>query len=295
MLMPNTRPAAVAGMFYPGDPAQLASTVNVLLQQAAATAVSAQPADGVDSFPKALIVPHASYVYSGQTAASAYALLARQPERVRRVVLLGPVHRVPVRGLALPQTDAFETPLGRVRIAAEAVAALQGLPQVVSSRGAHAHEHSLEVQLPLLQSLLDDFDLLPLAVGDASAAEVAEVIEALWGGPETLIVVSSDLSHFLDYRCARQTDDATVRQMLALEGGISHHQACGATPVNGLLLAASRRGLSARLVAQCNSGDRTGERERVVGYASISFHPPLPAASTTATPPIGTPETAHVH
>lgn len=293
--MPTTRPAAVAGLFYPGDPAQLASTVSALLQRAAATAVSVQPADGIDPFPKALIVPHAGYVYSGQTAASAYALLAPQPERVRRVVLLGPVHRVPVRGLALPQADAFETPLGRVPIAAEAVAALRGLPQVVSSSAAHAHEHSLEVQLPLLQSVLADFELLPLAVGEASTAEVAEVIEALWGGPETLIVISSDLSHFLDYRCAQQTDDATVRRMLALEGGISHQQACGAIPVNGLLLAARRRGLSARLIAQCNSGDRAGDRERVVGYASISFHQPLPAASTTTTPANGTKETAHVH
>lgn len=293
--MPITRPAAVAGMFYPADPARLAATVGGLLQHAAASAVTATPGAGIDPAPKALIVPHAGYPYSGATAASAYALLASQRRRVRRVVLLGPVHRVPVRGLALPQADAFETPLGRVRIDADAVAALRDLPQVVGSRAAHAQEHSLEVQLPLLQMALDDFELLPLAVGDASAAEVAEVIERLWGGPETLIVISSDLSHFLDYESAQATDAATVRRMLALEGGISHRQACGATPINGLLLAARRRSLTARLVAQCNSGDSAGDRSRVVGYASLAFHPALPTATTAGTPAISAKETAHVN
>ncbi len=292
--MPTTRPAAVAGMFYPADPARLAATVGDLLQRAAATPIAACLGTGTDPAPKALIVPHAGYVYSGATAASAYALLAPQRQRLRRVVLLGPVHRVPVRGLALPQADAFETPLGRVQVDADAVAALRGLPQVVGSRAAHAQEHSLEVQLPWLQMVLDDFELLPLAVGDASTAEVAEVIDRLWGGPETLILVSSDLSHFLDYESAQAIDGATVRQMLALEGGISHQQACGATPVNGLLLAARRHGLAARLLAQCNSGDSAGGRERVVGYASISFHQALPAAAATGTASIDSQETAHV-
>ncbi len=293
--MPKTRPAAVAGMFCPGDPARLAATVGGLLQRAAATQMPTGFGTGTAPFPKALIVPHAGYVYSGATAASAYALLAPQRQRLRRVVLLGPVHRVPVRGLALPQAEVFETPLGRVRVDADAVAALRQLPQVVSSEAAHAQEHSLEVQLPLLQMALDNFELLPLAVGDASAAEVAEVIDRLWGGPETLILVSSDLSHFLDYDAAQAIDGATVRQMLALKGGISHGQACGATPVNGLLLAARRRGLSARLLAQCNSGDSAGDRKRVVGYASISFHPALPAAAATVATSTGLRETAHVN
>lgn len=269
--MSNTRPAAVAGLFYPADAVMLARSVAQGLEHAAKTAGPACQA-GTDTAPKALIVPHAGYVYSGATAAQAYALLAPQRHQIRRVVLLGPVHRVPVRGLALPDTDAFETPLGRVEIDAAAVAELQGLSQVTRSRTAHAQEHSLEVQLPFLQTALADFKLLPLAVGDASPAEVAEVLDRLWGGPETLIVISSDLSHFLDYDRARATDGATLRQILTLAGGISHHQACGATPVNGLLLAASRRGLSTRLVAQCNSGDTAGERQRVVGYASVSFN-----------------------
>ncbi|MDD2729069.1 AmmeMemoRadiSam system protein B [Malikia sp.] len=273
--MPNTRPAAVAGLFYPGDAVTLARTVAQSLARATQTAGAAGPS-APDAAPKALIVPHAGYVYSGATAAQAYALLAPQRDQIRRVVLLGPVHRVPVRGLALPDADAFETPLGRVEIDAQAVAELQGLPQVTRSRAAHAQEHSLEVQLPFLQTVLADFKLLPLAVGDASPAEVAEVLERLWGGPETLIVVSSDLSHFLDHDSARATDGATLRQILTLQGGISHRQACGATPVNGLLLAARGKGLSPRLIAQCNSGDTTGERQRVVGYASVSFNESVP-------------------
>ncbi len=274
--MPNTRPAAVAGLFYPADTVTLARSIAQWLEQAARTAAAASQT-GTGAAPKALIVPHAGYVYSGATAAQAYALLAPQRHKIRRVLLLGPVHRVPVRGLALPDADAFETPLGRVEIDAEAVAELQGLPQVTRSRAAHAQEHSLEVQLPFLQTVLTDFKLLPLAVGDASPAEVAEVIERLWGGPETLIVISSDLSHFLDHDRAQATDDATLRQILTLEGGISHHQACGATPINGLLLAARGQGLRPRLVAQCNSGDSTGDHRRVVGYASVVFNESTPA------------------
>lgn len=281
--MPNTRPAAVAGLFYPADSVTLARTVAQLLECAARTAGAASQAGTVQA-PKALIVPHAGYVYSGATAAQAYALLAPLRHQIRRVALLGPVHRVPVRGLALPDADAFETPLGRIEIDAQAIAELHGLPQVTRSRAAHAQEHSLEVQLPLLQATLADFKLLPLAVGDASPAEVAEVLERLWGGPETLILISSDLSHFLDYRSAQETDGATLRQMLALEGGISHHQACGATPVNGLLLAARGKGLRPRLVAQCNSGDTAGERHRVVGYASVSFHESAPADALVNVP-----------
>lgn len=290
--MPNTRPAAVAGLFYPADSVTLARTVTQLLELATRTAGATGPAD-TGAVPKALIVPHAGYVYSGATAAQAYALLATQRNKISRVVLLGPVHRVPVRGLALPDADAFETPLGRVEMDAEAVTELQGLPQVTRSRAAHAQEHSLEVQLPFLQATLADFKLLPLAVGDASSSEVAEVLDRLWGGPETLILISSDLSHFLDYDTARATDSATLRQMLALEGGISHHQACGATPVNGLLRAARGKGLSTRLVAQCNSGDTAGECHRVVGYASVSFNESLPVKALVDVPAAAT-ESLHV-
>src|SRR5262245_61153230 len=188
--------AAVAGTSYPGDPRELAADVEELL-------------DGVDQLeprmghPKVLIVPHAGYIYSGPVAAAAYDELAPARGIVKRVVMLGPVHRVAVRGLALPAADAFDTPLGRVRIDAAARAALAGLRQVVTSEPAHAMEHSLEVQVPFLQKMLGEFTLVPLAVGNASIAEVAETIELLWGGDETLIVISTDLSHYHSYDAAR--------------------------------------------------------------------------------------------
>jgi AmmeMemoRadiSam system protein B/AmmeMemoRadiSam system protein A len=221
--------------------------------------------------PKAIIVPHAGYIYSGATAALAYAELSAARKTIRRVVLLGPVHRVPVRGLALPDVDRFATPLGDIPLDHAAIARICHLRQVVDSAPAHAHEHALEVQLPFLQAVLDDFTLVPLAVGDASAADVAQVLELLWGGPETLIVISSDLSHFLPYPAAQQIDRATVQDILALTPTITHAQACGGTPLNGLLLAARRHGLQPRLLGQCNSGDTAGDKQRVVGYAAFAF------------------------
>jgi AmmeMemoRadiSam system protein B/AmmeMemoRadiSam system protein A len=263
--MHPTRQAAVAGAFYPGQAAALMQDVQDLLR-----AAPADPAAGHQA-PKAVIVPHAGYVYSGSTAAQAYVQLAPWRKLIKRVVLLGPVHRVPVRGLALPGAAAFATPLGEVPVDAVAVATLAGLPQVVTSAAAHAKEHSLEVQLPFLQAVLDDFTLLPLAVGDATPAEVAEVLEALWGGPETLIVISSDLSHFLTYPQSQAVDRQSVQTILALRPTLSHQQACGATPVNGLLLAAQRHHLRAQLLALCNSGDTAGDKQRVVGYAAVAF------------------------
>lgn len=262
--MPSMRPPAVAGTFYPGEPQALRETVRALLESAA-------PAPADAPAPKALIVPHAGYVYSGATAAAAYNRLTQARATIRRVVLLGPVHRVPVRGLALPGADAFETPLGRIAIDQAAVAALRPLPQVEVSTPAHAWEHSLEVQLPFLQTVLGDFTLVPLAVGDASAEQVAEVLERVWGGPETLIVVSSDLSHYLDYRRARRVDRGTVDAILRLDGAISHEQACGGTPINGLLRVAQRRRLQPQLLGLCNSGDSAGDRAHVVGYAAFAF------------------------
>ncbi len=257
------REAAVAGSFYPGQPKQLAENVNALLGAVEASELVTQP--------KALIVPHAGYIYSGPTAAMAYACLAENAAEIRRVVLLGPVHRVPVRGLALPGVDAFATPLGTIELDREAIAAISVLAQVVTSSAAHQLEHSLEVQLPFLQTVLDDFKLVPLAVGDASPAQVAEVLEKLWGGPETLIVISSDLSHFLPYHSAQQIDRATVESILQMHTLRSHEQACGATPVNGLLLAARKHGLQPQLLDLCNSGDTAGDKRQVVGYAAIAF------------------------
>jgi len=265
--MPQVRPAAVAGMFYPGEASALASEVDAMLAEATRAHHDAVP-------PKALIVPHAGYVYSGAVAASAYARLAAARETIRRVVLLGPVHRVPVSGLALPGVDAFESPLGRVALDAEAIAALARLPQVVVSREAHAREHSLEVHLPFLQRTLTAFTLVPLAVGDATREQVAEVLDALWGGPETLIVVSSDLSHYLDHATARTLDAETARMVIDLRSDIDHRHACGGTPVNGLLYTAHRRGLQAQLVDLRNSGDTAGGKERVVGYGAFVVNTP---------------------
>lgn len=266
---PGQRPPAVAGVFYPQSPAALTAEVAGLLARAHGPALLA----------KALVVPHAGYIYSGETAAAAYATLASRRAVIRRVILLGPTHRVAVHGLALPASSAFTTPLGTIPIDASAVAAIADLPQVVVSDAAHALEHSLEVQLPFLQCVLDAFTLLPLAVGDASPAEVAEVLERLWGGSETLLVISSDLSHYLPYDMARSSDARTARHILALDPHIDHQQACGATPLNGLLLAARRRGLQATQLSLCNSGDSVansvakpaGDKSRVVGYGAFAF------------------------
>ena len=236
-----------------------------MLGEAAGTA----PARAI---PKAVIAPHAGYVYSGAVAATVYALLAPARGRVTRVVLLGPTHRVAVRGLALPGTQAFATPLGTIAVDAGAVEALRGMPQVVVSPQAHELEHSIEVHLPFLQFTLGEFSLVPLAVGQATAAEVADVLDRLWGGPETLIVVSSDLSHYRRYADAQAVDRSTAQAIVGLATDLSHEQACGATPVTGLALVARRRGLTPELVDLRNSGDTAGDRARVVGYGSFAFY-----------------------
>jgi MEMO1 family protein len=263
--MNAVRPAAVAGMFYPGDAKALAADLDDLL-------------GGVESlaprlgFPKALVVPHAGYIYSGAVAAHAYEELAAARGVVRRVVLLGPVHRVAVRGLAAPTAAAFATPLGQVRIDREALQAVSDLPQVVASDQAHALEHSLEVQLPFLQKQLGDFSLVPFAVGNASVEQVAEVIERLWGGPQTLIVISTDLSHYHAYEAARAIDQATLARIAARATDLDHEEACGATPLNGFLSVAKRRGVPLKLLAACNSGDTAGGKGKVVGYSAFAAH-----------------------
>lgn len=258
------RPAAVAGMFYEGDPARLAADVRSLLTKDAET--SRPP-------PKAIMAPHAGYIYSGPIAGTVYSRLAPWHATIRRVILLGPTHRVAVRGLAVPSTQFFATPLGKVRIDREALDAIADLAQVVVSDVAHAQEHSLEVQIPFLQTVLDDFALLPLAVGHATPQEVAEVIERLWGGPETLVVVSSDLSHYLPYATANRVDHDTCEHILRFDAHIDPEQACGAYPINGLLLAARRHGLQPELLDLRNSGDTAGDKSRVVGYAAFAFYP----------------------
>ncbi len=260
----KTRPAAVAGMFYPADREQLAHEVRALLAAASPGALH----------PKALIAPHAGYVYSGPVAASAYALLAPLARQIHRVILLGPAHRVAFRGLALPDADAFDTPLGRVAIDLAATRQIVHLPQVTISERAHALEHSLEVQLPFLQTMLTEFKILPLVVGEASAEAVAEVLDTLWDGAETLLLISSDLSHYLPYPGAKQADRLTADAILHLQTPVSHEQACGGTAVNGLMLAAQRHGLAAHLLDLRNSGDTAGPRDQVVGYGAFAFTEP---------------------
>lgn len=263
--MSSVRPPAVAGTFYPSEPQELRAAIAAFMRDVSHDTGSA-------GAPKALVVPHAGYRYSGSVAAKAYASLIPLGERIRRVVLLGPVHRVAVRGLALPGVDALATPLGTIALDVEAIAGLADLPQVITSPAAHAQEHSLEVHLPFLQICLDEgFRIVPLAVGDASPEDIAEVLARLWGGRETLIVVSSDLSHYLPYAVARREDQATIDDILALDATIDHAHACGATPLNGLLAACRPRGLRAELLDLCNSGDTAGDKSRVVGYASIAF------------------------
>ena len=263
--MHEVRPPAVAGTFYPGTRGELDAAVRGYLADASAASEGAE-------VPKALIAPHAGYVYSGAVAASAYARITRARDVIRRVVLLGPAHRVPVSGLAAPEAEAFATPLGEVRLDREALDAILELPQVAAFDAAHALEHSLEVHLPFLQIALGDFALVPLVVGDAKPEEIAEVLDRLWGGEETLVVVSSDLSHFYGYTTAHRMDEATSRAIEALEPGrIGTEQACGRIPVQGLLVAARHHGLRARAIDVRNSGDTAGPRDSVVGYGSYVF------------------------
>lgn len=268
--MPIVRRPAVAGLFYPGSERELRSTVESLLREAVpdpgpvATAPKAPKA-------KAIIAPHAGYVYSGPIAASAFQALAAAGAALRRIVVLGPAHRVAVRGLALPGADAFATPLGEIAVDTEAAEAVSRLPQVSTFPEAHGPEHSLEVEMPFLQVLFPDARVLPVVVGDAGEDEVAEVLDLVWGGPDTAIVISSDLSHYLPYDVARRVDHETADEILALEGPLHSRQACGARPINGLLAVARRRGLMPRLLDLRSSGDTAGDRGRVVGYGAFAF------------------------
>lgn len=256
------REAAVAGHFYPGSAGELRTAVERYLDDA-----EAPPGP----LPKALIVPHAGYVYSGPVAASAYARLRPYREQISRVVLLGPCHRVPVSGLALSGADYFRTPLGDVPLDKVFINNLE-LPGVEVFDDTHHFEHSLEVHLPFLQLLLDNFTLMPLVVGTAAPESVATVLEELWGGPETLIVISSDLSHYLDYDTAKERDRATCRSIEALDAvGIGPEDACGAYPIGGLLVLARRRGMAVETLDLRNSGDTAGPMGQVVGYGSWAF------------------------
>jgi hypothetical protein len=259
---PIVRPAAVAGLFYPGDPDELSAALEALLAEPHAP----------PQLPKALIVPHAGYIYSGAVAGQAYGSLGSVARSLRRVVLLGPSHHEWFRGLAVPAVEAFATPLGVMRVDAVAVSKLCELPAVVVSDAPHALEHSLEVQLPFLQRLAPAAEIVPLVAGDATPAEVETVIDALWGGAETLIVVSSDLSHDHPYGTAQALDAATAQAILDGREDLSGDQACGCVVVNGLARAVRTRGLRAELLDLRNSGDTAGDRRRVVGYGAFGFY-----------------------
>lgn len=270
--MTTTRPAAVAGTFYPADARELRRTVEACLDSAAPEALAP---DGTPARPRLLVVPHAGYAYSGEVAGHAWARLRPWAGEVRRVVLLGPAHRVAVRGLALPAADALATPLGSVPVDAALRARAASLPQVVTSDRVHAFEHALEVQLPFMQAVLHPgFTVLPLVVGDAAADEVAAVVEALWSDPATLVVVSSDLSHYLPCDAARAADGVTARRILAMADDLLPEEACGARALNGALRVARRHGLKGELLDLRNSGDTAGDRHRVVGYAAMAFGDP---------------------
>ena len=254
----RVRPPAVAGLFYPDDPAELTELLNELLRG------DARPPPGL----KALIAPHAGYVYSGPVAAAVFRLLRAEAGRVRRVVLLGPSHRIPFRGLAVPTASAFATPLGELPIDARARDAVLRLPQMHATDAPHAEEHSLEVELPFLQALLGSFEFLPIVAGDAKPAEVAEALDTVWGGAETLVVVSTDLSHYHDYETARILDRATNEAILAFTERLGGEQACGCVGLNGFLRTARARALRIELKDLRNSGDTAGDRAHVVGYGA---------------------------
>jgi AmmeMemoRadiSam system protein B len=258
------RAPAVAGSFYPDRPGELAAAVQGYLADAALS-----ESGETKSAPKAIIVPHAGYIYSAPVAATAYARLKPLAGTVSRVVLLGPAHTVALGAIAAPHAEAFDGPLGPLTVDRPALWALAGLSQVVQDDAPHAREHCLEVQLPFLRTVLGEVSIVPLVVGDVAPAAVAEVIERLWGGPETLILLSTDLSHYHHHEAARARDAATASAIEALEGArIGPEDACGCRALAGLLAAARTRNLTIERLDLRTSGDTAGPKDRVVGYGA---------------------------
>lgn len=261
IFMTKIRYPAVAGQFYPGEAARLKRSVEKYLAES--ISIAEQP-------PKAIVAPHAGYIYSGPIAGTAFAYLAKANGDVRRVVLIGPAHWAATRGLAVSEADAFATPLGTIPVDRDSCQAIEPLKQVTVFEGAHTREHCLEVQLPFLQTLFSDIEIVPLVVGDASPPEVAEVLEKLWGGSETVVVISSDLSHFHDYATATRLDKETSKRIEGFQM-VSEGQACGRRAINGLLHLAKQRQMRVETVDLRNSGDTAGPRDRVVGYGAYVF------------------------
>jgi MEMO1 family protein len=264
-MMGAIRPPAVAGTFYPADRARLRATVEGHL------AAASVPRFGRS--PKAVLAPHAGYAYSGPVAGHAFGVLGDDASRIRRVVVVGPAHFVAFRGLAVPRAAAFRTPLGDVPLDREAIRRIGDLAQVAVADAPHQPEHALEVELPFLQVVLGDFALVPLLVGKARAEEVAEVLERLWGDAETLIVISSDLSHYEPYARAREHDAATAAAIERRDSAaLGPRDACGYLPIAGLLGQAVRRGLDVVRLDLRNSGETAGSHDRVVGYGAWALH-----------------------
>lgn len=254
---------SVAGMFYPEAPHALREIIQKFLSAA----------DASLPIPRAIIAPHAGYIYSGATAAAVYASLAKARAQIKRVVLLGPAHRYPFQGLVVTDMDGFATPLGEIIIDKDGIKDALSLSQVQIVNEAYIGENSLEVQLPFLQEVLGDFKLIPILIGEASNAQIVEVLEKLWGGAETLIVISSDLSHYLDYDTAKNIDAATIEAILTMRPqDINYEQACGRKAINALLTVASNKKLKPKLIAACSSGDTAGDKDAVVGYAGFHFY-----------------------
>ena len=263
-MLESVREPAVAGTFYPSRPGELRAVVDSFLATA-----TAEPASATVR-PKAIIVPHAGYVYSGASAARAFGLLFPFGGTIRRAVVLGPAHWTHVTGIVWPGTALMKTPLGALEVD---LPALQLVPQVAANARAHEREHSVEVELPFLQVTAPQAKVVPLAVGHASPEEVAAVLEALWGGPETVIVISSDLSHYLPYEVGRELDERTAARIVALDAPLDGDEACGAAGINGLLLLARKKRLRAELVDRRSSGDAAvGSRADVVGYGAFAFY-----------------------
>ncbi|GLQ29564.1 AmmeMemoRadiSam system protein B [Litoribrevibacter albus] len=258
------RQPAVAGSFYPDDSQQLSAMIAQFMD----SAIESEP---ISRCPKMLISPHAGYIYSGAVAASAYHQLEDYTDTIKRVVILGPSHRVPLQGVAIPDASYFKTPFGNIEIDQSALLTIKHLDGVKVSPHAHAYEHSLEVQLPFLQRILVDFKIVPLVVGQTEPHIVSGVINALWGGQETLFVISTDLSHYHAYEHARELDQQTSSAIEHLHTDINCDQACGCYALNGALMAAKHHHLTLSTLDLRNSGDTAGTKNQVVGYGAYAL------------------------
>jgi len=258
------RQPAVAELFYPGNAHELGEMVDGFLRQVVPS---------LPTTPKAIIAPHAGYIYSGPIAASVYAELAKSADCIKTVVILGPSHRVAFHGLAVSDADCFSTPLGLIPLDKAIIQDLLSHNLVTTLNQAHQLEHSLEVHLPFLQKIYNKIRIVPIVVGDASTQEVSQCLEAVWGDSETLVVVSSDLSHYHSYDVATQIDTNTCSAIEAFKVDEIHSEnACGYLPIRGLLHYAQRLNLKVKTLDYRNSGDTAGSKDQVVGYGAYAFN-----------------------